>query len=97
MYYMNAFQGNFKFLLNDAKPTNLVGAKIKAKSLYESCNLSGNLDILNFPRVKGDHKQKSSVPIIESTPNPISNVVEEMDKMQATFTQTTNALHNRIV
>jgi hypothetical protein len=97
MYYINAFQEHFSFFLNEAKPTDLVGVESKAKSLNESWNLSGTPDILNFPWAKGDHKKKSVAPTTEPTLDPLSTLVQEMKKMQATFTQTNNALENMIV
>lgn len=33
LYYLNAFQGQFSFFLNQSKPTDLKDAKAKAKSL----------------------------------------------------------------
>jgi hypothetical protein len=46
LYYLNAFQGQMSFFLNQAKPIDLMDAKAKAKSIEDNLVLSGNLDIL---------------------------------------------------
>jgi hypothetical protein len=58
MYYLNAFQGSFSFVLHSSKPTNLIVAKINSKDIDENSNISWKPNVLNHLRAKIDHKPK---------------------------------------
>jgi len=61
LYYLNSFQGQFRFFLNQAKPTDLMDAKAKAKSLNDNWVLAGKPDILTPPRARENLSQEPCI------------------------------------
>jgi hypothetical protein len=96
LYYLNSFQGQFNFFLNEANPNDLMEAKKKIRVWMTIGLYQGKPDILNPPRAKDDPKPK----VFHSTkpsPDPFTAILEGMKRLEMNFTQTMSTLQNRLV
>jgi len=77
LYYLNSFQGQFNFFLNEANTTYLVDAKKKAKNIDDNWVLAGKPDILTPPRARVNPKSRT-VHTTKPSLDPLATIMEGM-------------------
>ena len=69
--YMNAFEGQFAFILKDKAPDTLAKAKEYSTQIEKNL-ISSTFDPFQFPRTKVEEKTNTTISI---APNPITLLV----------------------
>jgi hypothetical protein len=92
LLYANAFDGKFRFILKDKKPTTLAQAKEYSAEIEENL-LDSKVDPFQYPCVKEEAKTKASN---NSAPDPISLLTQKIDQMSTQFVQAHNQIMGRL-
>jgi hypothetical protein len=92
LLYMNAFDGQFCFILKDKKPTTLAQAKEYSVEIEENL-IDSKVDPFQYPCVKAKAKTKSSS---SSAPDPIALLTQKIDRMSTQFVQAQNQIMGRL-
>jgi hypothetical protein len=88
LLYMNAFEGQFHFILKDKKPTSLAQAKEYSVDIEENL-LDSRVEPFQYPYAKTKAKTKVSN---NSAPDPIALLTQKIDQMSTQFTQVQNQI-----
>jgi hypothetical protein len=81
--HMNAFEGQFAFLLKDKAPDTLGKAKEYSTQIEKNL-ISSRIEPFQFPHAKVEAKTKIAT---NNAPNPITLLVQKFDQMNAQFVQ----------
>jgi hypothetical protein len=77
LLYMNAFDGQVRFILKDKKPTNLAQAKEYSAEIEENL-LDSKVDPFQYSRAKTKANTKGPS---SSAPDPIAILSQKIDEM----------------
>jgi hypothetical protein len=83
LLYMNAFEGKFRFILKDKKPTSLALAKEYSVDIEENL-LDSRVEPFHYPRVRAEAKTKVSN---NNAPDLIALLTQKIDQMNTQFVQ----------
>jgi hypothetical protein len=86
---MNAFDGQFRFILKDKKPTTLAHAKEYSAKIEENL-LDSKVDPFQYACVKAETQTKASS---SNAPDPIALLTQKIDRMSTQFVEA----HNQIM
>jgi hypothetical protein len=92
LLYMNAFNGEFCFILKDKRPTTLAQAKEYNAEIEENL-LESKVDPFQYHHVKEETKTKASN---SSAPDPIVLLTQKIYQMRNQFVQAHNQIMGRL-
>ena len=97
LYYMKAYQGQFRMFLIHLKPIDLKDAKTKALLLNKDWIFVGKLNAIPNPRVVHP-KHEPMMKIVAKPPiDPLVAITEALRRLETTVVQNNTTIQNRLI